>query len=48
MIMNYRDIDTSHVHIICRDGVLVEEGHSTRVFLLCTSLMDEEADFLAK
>ena len=38
-------IDTFHVHITCRDGVLlVEDGHTTWVFLLCTSLMDEEAD----
>lgn len=47
MIMNYRDIDTSHVHIICRDGVLVE-GHTARVLLLCTSLMDVEADCFGK
>ncbi|CAL5439201.1 unnamed protein product [Camellia sinensis] len=27
-----------------RDGVLFEEGHTTRIFQLCTSLLDEEAD----
>ncbi|CAL5443526.1 unnamed protein product [Camellia sinensis] len=26
------------------DGVLLEEGHTTRNFQLCTSLLDEEAD----
>lgn len=44
-----KDIDFFHVHIICRDGVLlVDEGHTTSVFLLCTSLLDEEADKFGK
>ncbi|KAL7190046.1 hypothetical protein ACSBR1_039650 [Camellia fascicularis] len=31
-----------------RDGVLLEEGHTTRIFLLCTSSLDEEADTFGK
>lgn len=42
------NIDISHVHIKCRDGVLLMEGHSTTFFLFCTSFMDEEADNFGK
>lgn len=46
MTRNDENVDTSHLCIICRHGVLIlAEGHTTS-FSIMPSLMDQEEDNL--